>query len=116
MNKFDITREELERLAKIEGKKLHKNEISKKFINMWEYLAQLADDYYFQYEKWLNYFHKSAQLPLVAAALSYRAIAQAVRDEEYNCFTKRCYTTKITRGEMILQAKKRIKELTEINN
>jgi hypothetical protein len=48
---------------------------------------------------------------LTAAAMSYRAIADAVRKEDYNCFTKRCYTSSSARAKILLKLRKHIKKL-----
>ncbi len=82
-----------------------KNQISNNFIMLWEELADLAEVYYKDYFEWISCFHPTARLPLVAAALSYKGILDAVRKENYNCFTKRCYTTLATRTKIIGQAR-----------
>lgn len=63
------------------------------FIQMWEHLAEIADDYYRDIEAWLCYIHPDCRIPLLASARIYRAIANAVRSNGYNCFTVRCYTS-----------------------
>jgi phytoene synthase len=100
-----LTRKNLEDIT------LNNEAIPKSFISVWEALAQTADEYYKAYEPWLFKFHSSCQLPLTAAAMSYRAIADAVRKEDYNCFTKRCYTSSSARAKIIVEAEKHIKKL-----
>lgn len=80
-------------------------EIPQAFIRLWEELAVLADEFYQEHEKNLEYFLPIARFPLIAAALSYRAIAEAVRRQKYNCLTQRCYTTAATRLKLIAKAK-----------
>lgn len=63
------------------------------FIQMWEHLAEIADDYYRDIEAWLCYIHPDCRIPLLASTRIYRAIANAVRSNGYNCFTVRCYTS-----------------------
>lgn len=74
------------------------------FVKLWEELAELADEYYSSYEDWLDFFHPTSRLPLVAAAKIYRGIADAVRASDYNCFTKRCYTNETTRAKLLVEA------------
>jgi phytoene synthase len=107
-----ITRSELENLAQYKKEKAIEFIIPENFILIWEKLSQLADDYYKDYEAWLSWFHPSCRLPLVAAALSYHAIADSVRKEAYNCFTKRCYTSPLTRALLIKEALTRIQSIT----
>jgi phytoene synthase len=107
-----LKRSELEALALRETDAPVETEIPKSFIALWEQLAQLADGYYLDYEKWLFRFHPGCRIPLIAAALSYRAIADAVRKEGYNCFTKRCYTSAETRAFLYAEAEKRVRDQT----
>ena len=109
MEKYGVQKVVLEKLSITPGM-----EISKEVIAIWEELAQLADTYYADYENWLSWFHPKSQIPLVAAALVYQAIADEVRAENYNCFTKRCYTSAINRARLIIEAKKRVGEKTKI--
>ena len=106
--KYKIRRSDLEVLAHLGADVLV--DIPSGFIDLWEELAGVADRYYEYYEAWIRSFHKNARMPLVAAALSYRAIADAVRKENYNCFTKRCYTSAMKRADIILQAQRKVME------
>jgi phytoene synthase len=76
-------------------------EIPQNFIDLWEELAAMADSYYLPYEAWISAFHHSARLPLVSAARLYQAIEQAVRDQHYDCFTQRCYTSAPIRSAIV---------------
>lgn len=104
LEQHGVKRHTLEKLAHYKGDSV-KELIPKGFVTLWEKLANMADEYYKSYERWLGCFHPSTRLPLVAAALSYRAIADEVRKEQYNCFTKRCYTSSETRAQIANQAK-----------
>ena len=106
--KHGVPRYELEQLALNSDGALPEAPIPDGFIQLWEELAQLADTYYQAYEKWIFWFHPTCQISLVAAALIYRAIGDAVRAESYNCFTKRCYTDAKTRSALIIEAGKRV--------
>ncbi|NCB24985.1 MAG: squalene/phytoene synthase family protein [Bacteroidia bacterium] len=106
---YGVTRTALESLAnEPEGAPISAD-IPEGFMRLWEKLALLADTYYQDYEKWLPWFHQDCQVPLVAAALIYRAIADAVREASYNCFTKRCYTSAETRAALIKESGRRVR-------
>jgi len=101
LEEYDITRNELKILSTGE-----KADIPDGFIQAWERLASIADGYYSKYLEYLDGFIPECRLPIVSAALNYHAIAQAVRDNGYDCFTKRCYTTKKERSKLLKEAKK----------
>lgn len=75
--------------------------VSQNMIDLWEYLSDVADQYYQAYVSYVDYFHPKARLPLIAAAAIYQAIANAVRSAKYNAFTQRCYTSKEERDKII---------------
>lgn len=102
--KYNISRKELETLAFLQDEEEIKRRIHPDFIKLWEELAQIADTYYVQIETHISAFCKSCRIPLLAAALVYHAISDAVRKEGYNCFSKRCYTNKGERNSLILRA------------
>jgi 15-cis-phytoene synthase len=75
----------------------------KQFINLWEELANISKEYYESMEPYIMEFDKTCRLPLAAASKIYQSIEQAVRDERYDCFTKRCYTKKTVRNAILVQ-------------
>lgn len=75
----------------------------KQFINLWEELTNVSKKYYESLEPYIMEFDKTCRFPLVAASKIYQSIEQAVRDERYDCFTKRCYTKKTVRNAILLQ-------------
>lgn len=85
------------------------NHIPQSFIRLWENLSQLSDNYYNNFFTWIPYFHPSCQLPLVTAALVYGGIEDAVRKENYNCFTKRCATSSLSKVLLTKKAKTLVK-------
>lgn len=87
--------------------------IPNKVIELWESLAQEASWRYDALVDNINLFDLKAQLPLLLAAENYRAILDAVRIQDYNCFTKRCYTSAMKRVEILAKAKKTLKEIHE---
>lgn len=76
---------------------------------LWESLAHEAEVRYDAIIDAITLFDESARLPLLLAAENYRAILDAVRSEDYNCFTKRCYTSAVKRVEIFAKAKKLLK-------
>jgi len=75
----------------------------KHFINLWEELTNVSKKYYESLEPYIMDFEKTCRLPLAAASKIYQSIEQAVRDERYDCFTKRCYTNKKLRNAILVQ-------------
>ena len=61
MEKFGYTRDMLER-----------HEISKKFIALWEYEAQIAEAYYEQSLNLLDNLNKEARKPLYLSLIFYK--------------------------------------------
>ncbi len=104
LKEYQVTKEDLFALSiTTEEVVVHDN-----IIALWEYLASISNQYYQNYEKYISYFMKEARLPLMAAAEVYKAIMDAVRVNQYNCFTKRCYTTKTVRNQIIKQVKQKL--------
>lgn len=84
-------------------------DLPESFIRLWEELAKLADGYYDGFKKELYRFLPEARFPLTAAALLYHGISEVIRQNNYDCLTQRCYTSKAERLSLILKAKKMIK-------
>lgn len=103
MREFGVSRDELATLAK-QPTELGLHPIPDTFIRLWEHLAAIAEPYYRAYEAWLCQFHPACRLSLVAAARIYRAIADAVRAADYDCFTRRCYTSEAQRLAIMQEA------------
>jgi phytoene synthase len=100
-----VSRSSLESLATAQAGGGVENQISPGFIALWEELASLAEPYYHAYEGGIGAFHPDCRVPLAAAALSYRAIADAVREAAHDCFTRRGYTSAQTRAQCLAQAR-----------
>lgn len=80
--------------------------IPRNWIDLWEHLYQIADQYYYSIEPFLKDFNQAAQLPILTSAYIYHGIGDAVRKANYNCFTQRNYTSSIERARSIYKAKK----------
>lgn len=91
LKEFNLSKELLYKLSYYSGKDIV-DRIPQSFIELWENLSQLSDEYYNNFYTWVPYFHPACQAPLVTTALVYGGIEDAVRKENYNCFTQRCAT------------------------
>lgn len=106
LEKYGISKEDLIDLAFRENKKL---QIPKNLISLIEELRSLSKGYYASIFSHINSFKKEARLPLVASALIYHAIEDVIEREDYNCLTKRCYTSKTEQAILLLKAKNYLK-------
>ncbi len=80
-------------------------------ITLWESLAKQAENKYNNFINSIMMFKQEVRLPLILACENYRAILDAVRLENHNCFTKRCYTSNIKRVEIFQKSKTLLKEI-----
>ncbi|MGI5074046.1 phytoene/squalene synthase family protein [Treponema vincentii] len=85
--------------------------IPAQFTALWEELSRLGTGFYNDYVRYLMYFQSSCRLSVAAAALIYQAIEDEVRKNGYNCFSRRCSTSKLTKFKLILKATQLITEL-----
>lgn len=98
MKKFGYTREMLER-----------HEINDEFIALWEYEAKKAEVYYEQSLNLLDGLYNEARKPLYLSLIFYREILEVVRENNYNCFTKRAVVGKRRKISLVKQADKNLK-------
>lgn len=84
-------------------------EIPQNFIDLWEHIYQIGDQYYDSIKPVIKDFSQVAQLPILSSAYIYHGIGNAVRKANHNCFTKRNYTNNIERMRLIYQARKVLK-------
>ena len=85
-------------------------EVPARFKALWEELSRLGAGFYQDYTRYLMCFQRSCRLSVAAAALIYQAIEDEVRKNGYNCLSKRCSTSKLTKFKLILKAKQLIAE------
>ncbi|GAK01890.1 phytoene synthase [Geomicrobium sp. JCM 19037] len=83
MNRFAYTIEDLSTST-----------INDNFIMLWEQMAARAESRYDEFMSELHHFDADSQLPVGYASTVYRAILNAVRDNDYQCFTTRNYVRK----------------------
>lgn len=108
LKEFDVSEELLVELSHYSGEDVVSH-IPQSFIDLWENLSQLSEDYYNNFYNWVSYFHPSCQVPLVTAALIYGGIEDAVRKEKYNCLTQRCATSSLSKVLLTNKAKSLVK-------
>lgn len=85
-------------------------DIPSKFSLVWEELAAISNRYYQTLDEHLDYFHPSCRLGILSAARIYHAIEDEIRNEHYNCITKRQYTNITRRLAIVNEAKKLLKD------
>ncbi|WP_430786569.1 phytoene/squalene synthase family protein [Virgibacillus flavescens] len=67
--------------------------INPAFIRIWEKMALRAEDLYESFEEHVSCFDKDSQLAVLLSSRIYRGILNAVRQNKYNCFSKRNYVS-----------------------
>lgn len=90
--------------------------IPEEFEALWEEIAAYSAPRYKSILDVIGDFRPEARLPLLSAALLYQGIEDAVRNNGFNCFTKRCYPRTWERGQCITKAKKLLKRLLKNND
>ena len=107
MVKHHVTSEDIGQLAEQSNKQ--EPVIPDNVINLWEEIASYSTKYYEEIHNHIEAFHPKARLPLIASASIYQSIETVIREDGYNCFTKRQYTSKLKRTQLIQQAHQTIK-------
>lgn len=69
--------------------KLEQQLIDESFIILWEHLAVRAETLYDEFSDHLLKFDNDSKAPLMTAATVYREILNVVRENQYDCLTKR---------------------------
>ncbi len=68
--------------------------INDSFIKIWESLAQHAERLYQRFFDVIDSFDEDSQRPLHKSAKVYHEILEVIRENDYNCLTKRQYVPK----------------------
>lgn len=118
MKKYHVTRKELENLSALPNvlqrcySFFQPNfEVGKQVVHLWEEMALLSEYYYDEFYQHLYMFSPDALFPVTAAAVFYQAILEEVRKSNYNCFTKRCYTSTKRKSDLLKMAVRRVEEV-----
>lgn len=109
MKKYGIKREDFETLAN----QSDIPKVSENIISLIEELRSSSKRCYSSILNSIQCFKKEARVPLVSSAFLYHAIEESIQKEGYNCFTKRCYTSPLTRGKLVLKAKDFVKNILQ---
>jgi 15-cis-phytoene synthase len=91
---------------------LHKGIINENFISLWEKLAARAESLYNKFLLNIELLDEDSRIPVYLSAHVYRGILDAVRNNGYQCLTKRNYVTKDKMAQ-INAAVKRVFDLRE---
>lgn len=108
MSRHNLTKHDIKNIADTSLK--GNIEVPSNFRALWEQLAMLGNGFYTDCEKYLMYFQSSCRLSVAAASLIYHSIEDEVRKNGYNCFSKRCASSKLTKFKLIIKAKKIIRQ------
>lgn len=81
-------------------------------IELWEYLAQIAEQAYDESLDMLPLIEPAARKPLYLAAVVYREILTEIRTHQYQMLTKRQAVGRIRKLELFHQATKELHQLT----
>ena len=118
MKKYHVTRKELENLSTLPNvlqrcySFFQPNfKVGKQVVHLWEEMALLSEYYYDEFYRHLYMFSPDALFPVTAAAVFYQAILEEVRKSNYNCFTKRCYTSTKRKSDLLKMAASRVEEV-----
>lgn len=88
-------------------------DIPKNFSNIWEEVSKISQKYYNVLDNHINIFHPSCRLGLLSAANIYHAIEDEIRNDHYDCITKRQYTSQFKRLSIINEMKKRLQKISK---
>lgn len=108
MKKYSVTRKDLEDLSALPSTLSIRHlffksnfKVGDNIVNLWEETALLSKHYYDKFYKYLYMFSSDTVFPVTAAAVYYQAILEEVRKNNYNCFTKRCYTNSKRKRDLL---------------
>ncbi|MGE7984535.1 phytoene/squalene synthase family protein [Solibacillus sp. NPDC093137] len=74
--------------------KLDQQIIDDSFITLWEHLAVRAETLYDEFSNHLVKFDNDSKVPLMRAANVYREILNVIRENQYDCLTKRNFVVR----------------------
>lgn len=72
---------------------LANEKINESFITMWESIALRAEQRYLDFTNALHLFDKDSQFPVALSSRVYAGILDAVRQNDYDCFSKKNKTS-----------------------
>lgn len=102
LEKFNVQRQDIEELAYSENRV----RVTDNIVEMWEYMSSLGQPHYECIKQHIQDFIPEARLATLGAAYIYHGIEDAVRKNNYNCFTERNYTSALNRAKLLRATKK----------
>ncbi|VEU81239.1 phytoene/squalene synthase family protein [Haploplasma axanthum] len=81
-------------------------QITEEFKNLFDYIANIAYQYYDKAKEKLYLFPKDSRIPLLIALKFYRGIIKACKDSEYDVLTKRNFVSKKDKIILLEEVKK----------
>lgn len=122
MEKYNVTTKELKNLSTLPNflqrcySFFKPNlKVGNQVVHLWEEMAMLSEHYYDEFYKNLYMFSSDALFPVTAAAVFYQEILEEVRKNNYNCFTKRCYTNAKRKSDLLKVVVSRVGEVKKKN-
>lgn len=85
-------------------------QISSNYQALIEEIMSWSSDYYATIEENSHYFHPNCRLAVLASARIYHAIEDEIRQHGYNNLSRRNYTSKLKRLQIISQLKSELNE------
>lgn len=79
--------------------------VDERFIRIWETLAERAEELYDRFSLFISSYSEESQLPVLASAYIYRGILDAVRKQDYDCFSKRAVVSAFQKERLYRKAK-----------
>ncbi|GAE27760.1 phytoene synthase [Halalkalibacter wakoensis JCM 9140] len=73
---------------------LQNHVLNDNFIKLWEDIANRAEGYYEEALQSMELYPEDSRLPVQSSLFIYRGILQAVRENDYEVFTKRAFVSK----------------------
>ena len=83
--------------------KLGEGIIDDSFISLWEHMAARAEHLYDAFTVHLDQFDDDSRLPVAMAASLYREILNVVRENEYDCLSKRNFVAQERVGQLMAE-------------
>lgn len=82
--------------------------INEEFIAIWESVALLAEQRYLDFTNALHLFDKDSQFPVALSSQVYAGILDAVRQNKYDCFSKKNKTSFLKKMLILREVKNRL--------
>lgn len=88
---------------------LEQKALNANFIEVWEFEAQIAENYYDKSLSLVYNMNKEAKKPLLLALLFYKEILNVIRSNDYQCFEQRNVVDKRKKVKLLQEAQEILK-------